>query len=220
MSRPGSSSPSTGRPTSRSPFISAKPHCRVRCHQGRSVVLISSGAALAGSPVSGGYAGSKRTQLFIANYSQKESDRLGLGLRFAAVAPRITPDTDIGKHAVAAYSRYLGISAADFIASMASSPTASGVASAVIELATNPDQPRARCSSCPARGSSSCRDVRGDHLFEHGDQRSSIMLMTAVNPSQQATKPARAAVWTARRTVSPRAQTALLPHAGFPARGR
>src|SRR6516225_1619169 len=119
---------------------------------GTSVVLISSGAALAGSPVSGGYAGSKRTQLFIANYSQKESDRLGLGLRFAAVAPRITPDTDIGKHAVAAYSRYLGISAADFIASMASSPTASGVASAVIELATNPDQSKGKVYVVSGKG--------------------------------------------------------------------
>ncbi len=111
---------------------------------GSSIVLISSGAALAGSPVSGGYAGSKRTQLFIANYSQKESDRLGLGLRFMAVAPRITPDTDLGRHAVAAYSRYLGISAADFIASMASPPTASGVATAVIELAANPAQSKGK----------------------------------------------------------------------------
>src|SRR5262249_53232548 len=50
---------------------------------GTSVVLISSGAALAGSPNSGGYAGAKRTQIFMANYSQKESDRLGLGLRFS-----------------------------------------------------------------------------------------------------------------------------------------
>jgi NAD(P)-dependent dehydrogenase (short-subunit alcohol dehydrogenase family) len=111
---------------------------------GTSIVLISSGAALAGSPVSGGYAGSKRTQLFIANYSQKESDRLGLGLRFSAVAPRITPDTDLGQHAVTAYSRYLGISAADFIASMASPPTASGVATAIIELATNADQSKGK----------------------------------------------------------------------------
>jgi NAD(P)-dependent dehydrogenase (short-subunit alcohol dehydrogenase family) len=47
---------------------------------GTSVVLISSGAALAGSPLSGGYAGAKRTQIFLANYSQKESHRLGLGL--------------------------------------------------------------------------------------------------------------------------------------------
>ena len=51
---------------------------------GTSVVVISSGAAVAGSPNSGGYAGAKRTQMFIANYSQKESDRLGLGLRFVA----------------------------------------------------------------------------------------------------------------------------------------
>ena len=53
---------------------------------GATVVLISSGAALAGSPNSGGYAGAKRTQMFMANYSQKESDRLRLGLRFISLA--------------------------------------------------------------------------------------------------------------------------------------
>jgi hypothetical protein len=100
--------------------------------------LISSGAALAGSPNTGGYAGAKRTQLFIANYSQKESDRLGLGLQFMALAPRIVPETEIGRSAVAGYSRYLGISAAEFVRSMASPPAASDVADAVIELAGNP----------------------------------------------------------------------------------
>jgi NAD(P)-dependent dehydrogenase (short-subunit alcohol dehydrogenase family) len=109
-------------------------------HRGASVILISSGAALAGSPNSGGYAGAKRTQIFIANYSQKESDRLGLGLRFTALAPRIMPDTELGKHAVAGYSRYLGISAADFIQSMASPPTPSDVATAVLELVTRVEQ--------------------------------------------------------------------------------
>jgi NAD(P)-dependent dehydrogenase (short-subunit alcohol dehydrogenase family) len=109
---------------------------------GAVVILISSGAALAGSPNSGGYAGAKRTQLFMANYGQKESDRLGLGLRFKALAPRIMPDTELGKYAVAGYSRYLGISAADFIQSMASPPASSDVATAVIELVTNPDQPK------------------------------------------------------------------------------
>jgi NAD(P)-dependent dehydrogenase (short-subunit alcohol dehydrogenase family) len=106
---------------------------------GASVVVISSGAALAGSPNSGGYAGAKRTQMFITNYSQKESDRLGLGLRFMALAPRIMPDTELGKHAIAGYSRYLGISEADFIHSMASPPASSDTAAAVIELAANPD---------------------------------------------------------------------------------
>jgi NAD(P)-dependent dehydrogenase (short-subunit alcohol dehydrogenase family) len=112
--------------------------------KGASVILIASGAALAGSPNSGGYAGAKRTQLFMANYSQKESDRLGLGLRFVALAPRMMPDTELGKHAVAGYSRYLGISTADFIQSMASPPTSSDVAAAVIELAVNPDQSRGK----------------------------------------------------------------------------
>src|SRR5215469_10897566 len=105
---------------------------------GASVILIASGAAVAGSPVSGGYAGAKRTQMFIANYSQKESDRLGLGLHFMALAPRIIPDTELGKYAVAGYSRYLGISEADFIRSMAAPPTAIDVAAGVIELLASP----------------------------------------------------------------------------------
>ncbi len=107
---------------------------------GTSVILISSGAALAGSPISGGYAGAKRTQIFMANYSQKESDRLGLGLRFRALAPRMMPDTELGKHAVAGYARYLGISEADFVQGMAAPPTSSDVATAVIDLVTNPDR--------------------------------------------------------------------------------
>jgi NAD(P)-dependent dehydrogenase (short-subunit alcohol dehydrogenase family) len=107
---------------------------------GTSVILVSSGAALAGSPLTGGYAGAKRTQLFMANYSQKESDRLELGLRFLAIAPRIILDTELGKRAIAGYSNYLGITEADFIRSMAAPPNSSDAASAVIALATNPER--------------------------------------------------------------------------------
>ncbi len=105
---------------------------------GATVVVISSGAALSGSPNTGGYAGAKRTQLFVADYSQKESDRRGLGLRFVSVAPRMIPETELGKHAVAGYSRYLGMSPSDFVQSMASSPTAADVARAVVALAGDP----------------------------------------------------------------------------------
>jgi hypothetical protein len=59
---------------------------------GSTVILISSGAALGGSPISGGYAGAKRTQMFIANYAQKESDRLNL-------AARIMPETGLSQFA-------------------------------------------------------------------------------------------------------------------------
>jgi NAD(P)-dependent dehydrogenase (short-subunit alcohol dehydrogenase family) len=111
---------------------------------GTSAIVVSSGAALAGSPISGGYAGAKRTQIFIANYSQKESDRLGLGLRFSALAPRIMPDTELGKHAVAGYSHYLGISEADFIKSMEAPPAASDVVAAATEVAANPDRSKGK----------------------------------------------------------------------------
>ena len=119
---------------------------------GSSVILIASGAAFAGSPNSGGYAGAKRTQIFMANYSQKESDRLGLGLRFMALAPRIMPDTELGKHAVAGYSRYLGISEADFVQSMAAPPSASDVATAVVELATKADQAKGKVFIVSGKG--------------------------------------------------------------------
>jgi hypothetical protein len=78
----------------------------------------------------------------MANYSQKESDRLGLGLHFLALAPRMMPDTALGRYAVDGYARYLGISAADFVKSMAAPPSASDVATGVIELVTAKATPK------------------------------------------------------------------------------
>lgn len=60
---------------------------------GSRVVVISSGAAQAGSPLSGGYAGAKATQRFITGYAQDEATRAGLGITFTSVLPRITPLT-------------------------------------------------------------------------------------------------------------------------------
>lgn len=44
-----------------------------------------------GPPNSGGYAGAKRMQMFLAGHSQKESDRLGLDLRFMAASRAFRP---------------------------------------------------------------------------------------------------------------------------------
>lgn len=71
---------------------------------GSRVVVISSGAALAGSPLSGGYAGAKATERFITAYAQDEANRAGLGIRFTAVLPRLTPLTGLGRPAVRAYA--------------------------------------------------------------------------------------------------------------------
>ena len=106
---------------------------------GTTIILISSGAALGGSPMSGGYAGSKRTQMFITNYAQQEAERMKLGLRFIVLAPGgIMPDTDLGKAAVEAYASYRGISIEDFIKGLGSSQTPQDVANAVVELISNP----------------------------------------------------------------------------------
>jgi NAD(P)-dependent dehydrogenase (short-subunit alcohol dehydrogenase family) len=104
---------------------------------GSTVILVSSGAGIGGSPISGGYAGSKRMQMFMAAYCQKESARLGLGIRFTALVPmRIMPETELGETAVKGYARYLGITPADFVQGMRDRQSPQQVADAVIRVAS------------------------------------------------------------------------------------
>jgi len=120
---------------------------------GSLVILISSGAGIGGSPISGGYAGAKRMQMFLAGYAQKESDRLGLGLRFVALAPaRIMPETELGKAAVEGYSRYLGVPPAEFIRGMSARQSVDDVARAVKELAIDPAARRGTAFSVSGEG--------------------------------------------------------------------
>ena len=103
---------------------------------GTKIILISSGAAVGGSPISGGYAGAKRMQLFLAGYCQREADRLALDLVFYGLAPaRIMPETRLGMAAVEGYARYLGMSAVDFAAGITDRQSPDDVANAVIDLA-------------------------------------------------------------------------------------
>ena len=81
---------------------------------GSTVVTMSSGAALFGSPLSGGYAGAKAAIRFMTGYAAEESQRAGLGIRFVSVLPKLTPATDLGALALAAYARRAGIDADEF----------------------------------------------------------------------------------------------------------
>jgi NAD(P)-dependent dehydrogenase (short-subunit alcohol dehydrogenase family) len=72
--------------------------------RGSRVVVVSSGAAIDGSPASGGYAGSKATVRFIAAYAQEESRRAGLDMTVTAVLPRMTPFGEVGRRGVRAYA--------------------------------------------------------------------------------------------------------------------
>ena len=103
---------------------------------GGRVVVISSGAALQGSPLSGGYAGAKATQRFIAGYAQDESARADLGLTFTAVMPRITPATDLGRPAIEAYARRRGITVEEYLAPFGAPVTPAVAGAAVLELLT------------------------------------------------------------------------------------
>lgn len=118
-------------------FLFCKAALRGALKPGGRVVLISSGAAFSGGPPnSGGYSGAKRMQMFLAAHSQKEADRLGLGLRFMALAPmRIMAGTGVGQRGITSVSAYLGISPADFLASMSDVQTPADVGRAVVSLA-------------------------------------------------------------------------------------
>jgi NAD(P)-dependent dehydrogenase (short-subunit alcohol dehydrogenase family) len=83
---------------------------------GSCVVVVSSGAAINGSSLSGGYAGAKRMQWLLAGYMQQIANTRQLGLRFLAVVPKqLIEGTEIGAKASAAYGASLGISSAEFM---------------------------------------------------------------------------------------------------------
>ena len=106
---------------------------------GSVVVIISSGAGLGGSPISGGYAGAKRMQMFIAKYCQAESDRRELGIRFVALVPsRIMPETDLGQAAANGYARYLDVPVEKFVENMGARQSPMDVAEAVLNIAVTP----------------------------------------------------------------------------------
>jgi NAD(P)-dependent dehydrogenase (short-subunit alcohol dehydrogenase family) len=102
---------------------------------GSRMVVVSSGAAVAGSPLSGGYAGAKATQRFITGYAQDEAKRAGLGITFTAVLPRITPLTDLGRPAVRAYAARNGQSEEEYIQQMGEPLTPEVAGAALVELA-------------------------------------------------------------------------------------
>ena len=79
---------------------------------GSTVVTLSSGAAVFGSPLSGGYAGAKAAIRWLTAYAAEESQRAGLGIRFVSLLPQLTPATALGAAAAAAYAARAGAGAA------------------------------------------------------------------------------------------------------------
>ena len=103
-----------------------RPGCRV--------IVVSSGAALQGSPLSGGYAGAKGTQRFIARYAQDEADRAGLGITFTTLLPKLTPLTQLGRPAVEAYAARSGLSEQEYLAQLGTPLTPEIAGKAVLDV--------------------------------------------------------------------------------------
>jgi NAD(P)-dependent dehydrogenase (short-subunit alcohol dehydrogenase family) len=101
---------------------------------GSRVIVFSSGAAVNGSPLSGGYAGAKATQRFITAYARDEAERAGLDITFTALLPRITPLTDLGRPAVEAYAARAGQPFDNYVEQLGRPITPEIAGGAVLEL--------------------------------------------------------------------------------------
>lgn len=84
---------------------------------GSRVLVGSSGAAMNGSPLSGGYAGAKRMLWFMAKYANGVAKEKGLGICFQAIVPmQIIGGTGVGDQASNGYARAMGIARDAYLA--------------------------------------------------------------------------------------------------------
>jgi NAD(P)-dependent dehydrogenase (short-subunit alcohol dehydrogenase family) len=121
---------------------------------GSTVLIVSSGAGLDGSPRSGGYAGAKRTQMFLAGYFQRAADARELGIRFVALAPRqLLAGTAIGEAAAAAYGAEAGESVEAYMNRRFPVPLdPAGVARAILSIASGEEHREATVLTVTAKG--------------------------------------------------------------------
>jgi NAD(P)-dependent dehydrogenase (short-subunit alcohol dehydrogenase family) len=119
-----------------------------------TVLIVSSGAGLDGSPRSGGYAGAKRTQMFLAGYLQRAAETRKLGIRFVALAPRqLLVGTAIGEAAAAAYGAETGESVEAYMERRFPVPLdAARVARAIVSIASGEEHREARVLGLTAKG--------------------------------------------------------------------
>jgi hypothetical protein len=90
---------------------------KVPLKPGSRVLVVSSGAAVDGSPMSGGYGGAKRMLWFMARYANRVSEHRKLGICFQAILPRqMILGTGIGDTAAGAYARAMDIEPEAFVA--------------------------------------------------------------------------------------------------------
>jgi NAD(P)-dependent dehydrogenase (short-subunit alcohol dehydrogenase family) len=112
---------------------------RLPLPRGSRVILGSSGAAVNGSPLSGGYAGAKRMLWFMAGYANDAAAGLDLGIRFQAIVPQqIIGDTDLGRKAAETYARRKGVTLEAFLAGFGAPMPPRRIGEHVVAILTDP----------------------------------------------------------------------------------
>jgi NAD(P)-dependent dehydrogenase (short-subunit alcohol dehydrogenase family) len=90
---------------------------------GSRVLVVSSGAAENGSPLSGGYAGAKRMLWIMASYANGVSRQKNLGIRFQTIVPQqMVGGTGVGDAGANAYAGAMSIKRDEFLARFAPMP--------------------------------------------------------------------------------------------------
>lgn len=107
---------------------------------GSRVLVGSSGAAVSGSQMSGGYAGSKRTLWFMVKYANGVSRELNLGIRFQVIVPRqMVLGTGIGDSGASAYAGSLGVTPEQFVARFGTAMSPRQFGDRVISVLEDPE---------------------------------------------------------------------------------
>jgi NAD(P)-dependent dehydrogenase (short-subunit alcohol dehydrogenase family) len=111
---------------------------RLPLARGSRILVGSSGAAVNGSPMSGGYAGAKRMLWFMAGYANTVSAEQDLGIRFQAIVPRqMLAAGGVGRAGAQAYSRRKGVTPEAFLANFGTPMTAREFGDHVVRILTD-----------------------------------------------------------------------------------
>lgn len=105
---------------------------------GSRVLIASSGAAVNGSPLSGGHAGAKRMLWLMAHYANGVSAERNLGVRFQTFVPlQLIGDTEHGRNAAEPYARKKGVPLESFLAGFGKPMSPADVGAHIVRLLTD-----------------------------------------------------------------------------------
>jgi NAD(P)-dependent dehydrogenase (short-subunit alcohol dehydrogenase family) len=84
--------------------------------RGSRVLVVASGAAMVGAPLSGSYAGAKRMLWFMAQYANEIAGKKGLGITFQMIVPmQMIAETDFARTIAGAYAGIEGVTVEEYV---------------------------------------------------------------------------------------------------------